>query len=94
MAFSLVGFSHGTCFPPLISYKLLIIFFTMSLPIADLKEHPAWIYNPSTDLQEYPDWIHGPELQTPRFDGDPRCRRSIFIRLEQALKHGGYRPHQ
>lgn len=80
MAFSLVGFSHGTCFPPLISYKLLIIFFTMALPIAD--------------LQEYPDWIHDPELRTPRFDGDPRCRRSIFIRLEQALTHGGHRPHQ
>ncbi|RKK97683.1 hypothetical protein BFJ63_vAg1580 [Fusarium oxysporum f. sp. narcissi] len=66
----------------------------MALPAADPQEHPAWIYNPSADIQEYPDWIHDPEVRTPRFDGGPRCRRSIFVRLKQALTHGGHRLHQ
>jgi hypothetical protein len=50
---------------------------------------------PTADLQEYIVWIHDPELQTRRFDGDPRCHRGIFPRLEQALSvHGGHRPLQ
>ncbi|KAJ4042862.1 hypothetical protein NW763_011682 [Fusarium oxysporum] len=67
----------------------------MALPIADLKEHPVWIYNPSTDLQEYPEWVYNPELREPRFDGDPRYNRSVLIRLGDALKvRDGHRPHQ
>ncbi|SPJ77014.1 uncharacterized protein FTOL_06241 [Fusarium torulosum] len=50
---------------------------------------------PTADLQEYPVWIHDPELRTRRFDGDPRCHRDIFPRLEQALSlHDGHRSLQ
>ncbi|KAF4957217.1 hypothetical protein FGADI_3282 [Fusarium gaditjirri] len=67
----------------------------MVLPTANLQEHPLWIYNPSADIQEYPEWIHGPEFRRPCFDGDPRSRRSIFPRLQQALpSSGGHRPYQ
>ncbi|KAG8674176.1 hypothetical protein FPOAC1_000139 [Fusarium poae] len=48
---------------------------------------------PVADFDDLPVWINDPEFRQPRFEGDPRCRRSVMARLKAILSlTDGHRP--
>ncbi|KAM6520300.1 hypothetical protein FSOLCH5_005092 [Fusarium solani] len=40
---------------------------------------------PAADLEDSPSWVDDDEFCKPRFQGDPRCRRSVMFKLKQIL---------